>query len=96
MMERSIRESSFNLIYPFISKNFLAGSAEATLTGMRHNNILVGMIWASKFMVTKFLRISTGKHLLYNKRNIVRDRVSVLSKIGFPVLLKDLLYRVVF
>lgn len=95
MMERSIKESNFNLIYPFISKNFPAGSAEATFTGMRHNNILVGMIRASIFMVTKFVRVSTGKHFFYNRRDIIRDRISVLSEIGFPVLLKDLLYRVV-
>ena len=94
MMERGIRESSFNLSYPFIGKDFAAGGAETTFAGMRNNNILIRMIRAGKFMVTGFLRVSTGKHFFYNGRDIVRDRVFMLIKIIRPVFLKDLFYGV--
>ena len=89
MMERGIGESSFNFSYPFIGKNFPAGSAEATFAGMRDNDILARMVRAGKFMVAKFLRVSTGKHFFYNSRDIVRDRVFMLGKIIRPVILED-------
>ena len=95
MMERGIGESSFNFSYPFIGKDFAAGGAETTFAGMRDNDILVGMIRAGKFMVARFVGVSTGKHFFYNSRDIVKDRVCVFSEIGFPVFLKDLLYRIV-
>ena len=96
MMERGIRESSFNFSYPFIGKDFAAGGAETTFAGMRDNNILIRMIRADKFMVTGFVGVSTGKHFFYNSRDIVRDRVFMLIKIIRPVFLKDLFYGVSF
>lgn len=88
--------SSFNLSYPFISEDFPTGSAETTLTGMRPNSILVGMVWASILMVTKFLRVSTGKHFFYNRRDVVGDRIFILGKVSWPVILEDLFYGVSF
>lgn len=96
MMKGSIRESIFNLSYPFISEDFPAGSTETTFTGMRNNGILIGMIQASIFMVTKLLRVSTGKHFFYNRRDIIRDRVFILSKVIWPVTAKDFFYGVSF
>jgi len=46
---RKIILYSFN---PLIGKDFATGVAEASFTGVRNDNILIRMLWASILMIT--------------------------------------------
>jgi hypothetical protein len=42
---------------------------------MRDDNKFFGMVWAGVFVIAKFLRISTIKHFVDGRDNIIRDRI---------------------
>jgi len=77
-MKTSGRKIILYSFHPLIGKNFTTGVTEASFTGMRNDNILLRMLWASIFMITQFLGITTRKHLLHCPDDILAKRIFML------------------
>jgi len=52
VMKTSRRKIILYSLNPLIGKDFATGVAEASFTGVRNDNILIRMLWASILMIT--------------------------------------------
>ena len=94
MVVGGIRKESKSLIHPLIGLIATTDITEFTLTGMRDNSYLLRMVWAGVFSITKFIRVSAGKHFIDSFNDMARDFMSVLGEKRVPMVFKDLLYSI--